>query len=86
MRQKQIQIYLKSCTGVAVCSCESGIADTALLQTVSMSPTVVFTRWSNVKILHAPLKVRVLLVKPEPHCTEERHKTDSLFKYASTIR
>lgn len=73
-----MKVYLKSSTGVAVWSCESRIADTTLFQTVSMSPTLVFTCWSDIKVLHTPLNVRVLLVKPEPYCTEERRQNKYL--------
>lgn len=42
------------------------------MQAIAVPPAVAVTCWSNVKVLHAPLKIRVLLVKSEPHGSAEQ--------------
>lgn len=62
-----MQSHLKSSAGIAVGSSESRVTEAALIQTVPMPPTMAVTGWPNVEVLHSPLDIRVLLVKPEPH-------------------
>ncbi len=60
-------VYLQRGAGVAVGSSEARVTEAVLVQTVSMTSTVVFTSRSDVEVLHCPLCIWMPLIKAEAH-------------------
>lgn len=50
-------LYLQRAAGVAARPREPRVAQAVLVQTVSMTSTVVLTGWTDVEVLHRPLRI-----------------------------
>lgn len=60
-------LYLQRAAGVAARPREPGVTQAVLVQTVSVTSTVVLTGWTDVEVLHRPLRIRMPLIEAEPH-------------------
>ncbi len=60
-------VYLQRGADVAVGSSEARVTEAVLVQTVSVTSTVVFTSRSDVEVLHRPLCIWMPLIEAEAH-------------------
>lgn len=67
VRRRCAPLYLQRAAGVAARPREPGVTQAVLVQTVPVTSTVVLTGWTDVEVLHRPLRVRVPLIEAEPH-------------------
>lgn len=76
---QHVLFYLRRCAGIAVWSSEPWVTQALLVQTVSVTSTVVFTSRTNVKILHSPMHICMLLIEAEPNRTVDNMKKTPSF-------